>query len=275
MKPTYTQTSGLTLATYEKPGSGTPIIFLHGISSSSQVFEKIWNDNKFADAHLFAFDLPGHGKSPFASDPSDYTIIKLSKLVADVINQKQFRDAVLIAHSIGGHLGLHAMRFTDGIKGIMLSDTAPCHGPESIPAGYAMSEDIMAFFKSQATEEELAKALNLEVLRNEHQDVVRNSYLSADGRIREILASEIGTFFGSKDFVSEVDLMQDPGLQTAMIIGEHERMINRTYLEGLSIANLWKDQVHVVSQSAHCPMLENPDEFSELVRGFVAEVHRR
>jgi pimeloyl-ACP methyl ester carboxylesterase len=271
MTPHRQKIADVDVALYEKTGDGTPIIFIHGISSSAKVFEGIWNDKRFTDTPLLAFDLPGHGNSSFALNPSEYTIIKLSKLVAEIINRKKLTGVVVVAHSIGAHLGIHASRFTDHINGMMLIGAAPCHNAESVPKGYVMSEDILAFFKSNVTDEELSRALQLEARREEHRAVLRHCYLKADGRARETMASEIGTFFTSVDFVSEVDLLRRPGLQTALVVGEYERLISRAYLESLDVT-AWKNCVHAISESAHCPMLENRSEFAELLRGFVNDV---
>jgi len=142
---------------------------------------------------LLAFDLPGHGDSQVASDLSDYAILSMSKRVAEFIDQKQLKDVVVVAHSLGGHLAIHALRFTNQVKGIMLIGASPLENATGLSNGYNLSEDIMAFFKKEASDEELSKALELEVYHKKYHPIIQDSYSKTDGRSREVLAVELGT----------------------------------------------------------------------------------
>jgi len=258
---------GLDLAYYDRPGGGQPVVFVHGICSNAHAFEQLWTDPSLAECRLLSFDLPGHGSSPFARNPADYSLTNLSKIVAAFVEQLELENVVLVGHSLGGHAIIHALEHTDRISGIVLIGAAPLSGAEDLSHGYYLSEDIMAFFKKDVSAEELERALKLEVVDPKHAQVIRDSFSVTDGLFREVIGKELGTFFGAEGFVSEIELLNRDGLQVAFVLGDHEQVINATYLQNLDVRR-WRNNVHFIRGAAHCPPFESPAELAKLLRDF-------
>ena len=263
------------LAVYERSGTGLPIVFVHGNSSNAQAFEQIWNNPLLSNFRLFALDLPGHGKSSKALHPDEYKVLNQSRLLADFIEKKKLEHTIVVGHSLGGHIAIHALEFTKRIAGMMLMGTGPVENASGFEKGYNLHEDILALFRNEVTEEELNKALLLEVHHEKHQQIIRDSFFRTDGVCRETLGKDLGTYFASEGFVSELYLLSKPGLLVAFVQGEYEKLIVLEYLENLTGINYWKGKVHIITDAAHCAPFESPDQLAVLVRDFALDVSRQ
>ena len=270
MQPVYSKLSGIDIATYERPAKGQAIIFVHGNSSNAHAFEQMWNSPHLSGFHLLAFDLPGHGNSEKAHDPESYRFVSLSKILAEFIELRKPENPILLCHSLGGHIGIHALELTQRVAGLMLVGTAPLHHAGDIPKGYNLLPDVMALFKNEVSDEELEKALILEVHKATDKQIVRDSFKIADGRCREILGSEFSLYFDSPAFVSEIKLLGNPRLRVAFALGEHEQLINREYLQQLGPVAFWKNKVQLIPDAGHCAVFENPEYMAKLLSGFMA-----
>lgn len=124
-------------------GSGSPIIFLHGIGSSSATWAAVME--KLADRHsVYAIDLMGHGGSPVPDDPAEYTRDRALDDIDDLIATLD-EPPVLVGHSLGGYLALaHAATRPagqpGGARGIVVLNTGPgFRDPEKREGWNAMS----------------------------------------------------------------------------------------------------------------------------------------
>ncbi|MDI4585231.1 alpha/beta fold hydrolase [Oenococcus sp. UCMA 14587] len=88
---------------YFSVGSGTPIVFLHGLSlnkrSTYLFFEPLLNAGKYQRIYL---DLPGMGNSnPIFPSTSDHVLETIIKSIKEIIGSRKF---ILYGHSYGGYL---------------------------------------------------------------------------------------------------------------------------------------------------------------------------
>jgi 3-oxoadipate enol-lactonase len=78
--------------------NATPLVFIHGINSSSQQWQ--YQQQHFRNNyHLILIDLPGHGRS---SDIADFSIEALATDLSSVLTQLSIQQPVLYGHSLGG-----------------------------------------------------------------------------------------------------------------------------------------------------------------------------
>ena len=105
-------------------GAGEPLVFLHGMGSSSSTWDGV--RALLADRYrVCAIDLLGHGRSPVPEDPAEYT---RDRALADLDDALATLDApaVLVGHSLGGYLALAHVATRPGMaRGIVVLNTGP------------------------------------------------------------------------------------------------------------------------------------------------------
>jgi pimeloyl-ACP methyl ester carboxylesterase len=85
-------------------GSGVPVVFLHGMGSSSTVWKPIVKELKH-DRQCILFDLPGHGKTPLREwDP--LALEDIASIIINEIDKLNIEKFHLVGHSLGGWVGL-------------------------------------------------------------------------------------------------------------------------------------------------------------------------
>jgi len=102
-----------------------PIIFIHGLGMTSEVFTPLINALNLTESHsLHLLDLEGHGLSP-ASSPSMSVASYAADLVA-IASSANVSSATVIGHSMGGHIALTlALQRPKLVKTLILLGT-PC-----------------------------------------------------------------------------------------------------------------------------------------------------
>jgi len=81
-------------------GHGPPIVFSHGVTISSEVWVKQFQELPAAGVRTIAFDHRGHGASVAGS--SGHSIDNLAADLCTILEQLDLRGAVLVGHSMGG-----------------------------------------------------------------------------------------------------------------------------------------------------------------------------
>lgn len=107
-----------------RTGSGSPIVFVHGMGTSAATWEAC--GKLLADRfQVIAVDLLGHGDSPVPDDPDEYMRDRALQDLDDVLADLD-EPAVLVGHSLGGYLALaHAATRPGVARGIVVLNTGP------------------------------------------------------------------------------------------------------------------------------------------------------
>lgn len=103
--------------------TGTPVIFLHGITDSWHSFESVLA-NLPSSIHAFAISQRGHGDSE--RPLQNYTPKDFAADIAEFIKQKNLEGAFIVGHSMGG---VNAQQFVidypELTKGLVIIDSDP------------------------------------------------------------------------------------------------------------------------------------------------------
>ena len=108
----------------EAAGDGPPMVFIHGLGTSMVTWLACRRllQNRY---RVVALDLPGHGQSTVATDPSEYTRDRVLEHLDRVVSDLDGR-AVLVGHSLGGYLSLAYAATRPGVlRGIVVLSTGP------------------------------------------------------------------------------------------------------------------------------------------------------
>ncbi|OKI01947.1 alpha/beta hydrolase [Streptomyces sp. CB02923] len=91
---------------YQRKGSGTPIVLLHGIGHHLQAWEPV-TDILAASHEVVALDLPGFGASPALPPGVPYDVDSVASLLAATFTTLGLDRPHTAGNSLGGLLALH------------------------------------------------------------------------------------------------------------------------------------------------------------------------
>ncbi len=129
--------------TYERRGSGTPLVLIHGYPLDHTIWEPVAPllENGF---DLILPDLRGFGQS--ASPGTSYLLADLAADLAALLNTLKIEKAALAGHSMGGYVALaFARAYPQRVRGLgLVASQAIADPPEKKVARYATAKRVEA-----------------------------------------------------------------------------------------------------------------------------------
>lgn len=137
MNAFYSQTAKCRVRWHDLPGSGDPLIFIHGLGcASSFEYPRIVTDPSFAGRRAILLDLPGCGYSE-KPQAYGYTITEQADVVVELVRHIGAGRCYLYGHSMGGSVAIDvATRIGDVLAGLVVSE------PNFHPGGGFFSKQI-------------------------------------------------------------------------------------------------------------------------------------
>jgi pimeloyl-ACP methyl ester carboxylesterase len=149
------------------PKDAPVIVLLHGLPSSSRMYEPLLQSNLSDKYHLIAPDYPGFGHSSWPA-PKDfaYTFDHLAKVMEDFADQLQLKRYTLYMQDYGGPVGFRmALAHPEKVQG-MITQNAVSHEQGLSPL-WAVRR---AFWQDRAAHEAEVRAnlLSLDATKKRH-----------------------------------------------------------------------------------------------------------
>ena len=231
------------------------ILFIHGNSLNANTFRNQFSDAQLNQYRLIAIDLPGHGDSALASKPEEtYSVLNYADLIVEFVNELNLKNVILAGHSLGGHIAIEASEQINNCIGLVIFGTPPIGMPPAMADMFLPNPAINYAYTGDLTTEE-AKTLAAAFAPAEYK--LEKAILNTDPNARVYLGASIG----QGKFKDELAICSSARFPIAIFHGEGDALINLDYLNNLTFP-IWKDKVHVIRDSTHCPQLENPDDFN-------------
>lgn len=241
------------------PRDARPIVFVHGIAQSKQVFHRVLAGPLAQRRRLIAFDLRGHGDSDTPEDPTALLRPALAHDLAGVLTGLGLERPIVAAWSFGGVVvGEYLRRFGDAELGGLVylagsvrtgRDAADLFGPGMMAHARALlSDDPEVYaaaargFVADATAAPLPAA---------DRDAAVAEMLRVPARVRRPLLA------GGEDYSTDLAATQVP---IATIHGELDPVV-RTAMSDLVAWARPDVSVWRIRGAGHLPWLEAPDEF--------------
>ena len=119
-------TSHGSLAVEESGQGSIPVLLIHGNSSCRGVFRHQLQGRLAQNHRLIAFDLPGHGQSSNAPDPTQsYTRPGFADAAIELLGKLGVTEAIVFGWSLGGHIGIEMVPRFSGMRGLMVTGAPP------------------------------------------------------------------------------------------------------------------------------------------------------
>ena len=269
MKTNALQIGGDSIAIYQSEGTGPAALLVHGNSCSLRCYQHQLKGPLGNRYRLVALDLPGHGQSSNAADPqATYNLPGYAHVVVEVARRLKLTDAVIAGWSLGGHAVLEASDQLPDARGFLIFGSPPIGFPPAMDQAFLPNPAMRFAFQADITSEdafELASAFfkpGTTPPDSFVEDVVRT-----DGQARQILGSSIGPG-GYKDEIVIVGNLTKP---LAVFHGEHDQLVNGTYVAAQTMPTLWRDAVQIIHDAGHVIQWEQHNQFNALLEAFLQE----
>lgn len=241
-------------------GNGPPVVLLHCLG----VDHRVWNTSveRLKDAFtLYTYDLPGHGETPVPGGA--YAIEDLSRQLDGVMAHAGIERAHVVGISMGGIVAQHfAATFPRRVDRLVLADTT-----------YRYVEPMRAMWAQRAAGARREGVLSL--IEGILKIWFTDEFIAQDGPavryVRECFAAMAGEGYAlacdalaAADTEALVPRIQAP---TLVVCGDQD-------IPSFLDAARWLKQ-HILSSrlewltpAKHCSVMEQPDTFALLLRGF-------
>lgn len=265
------ETSHGRIAYAESGGQGPAVLMVHGNSSAKEIFARQFDSELGATYRLIAMDLPGHGESEDARDPSrTYSIHGFADAAMEFLDNLGVGKAVIIGWSLGGHIALEMAARWPGTQGAWITGTPPTGASaEDMMAAFLPSDEMGFTFKPEFTPDEARQQAHNGIGTHVPlEDWMVGAAIRADGRFRPMMleSAMAGLDMDQKEIVATSPL------PLAVVTGEKEPFVNNEYLVGLTYRNLWDGKVHVLAGLGHTPFWEAPETVNPMIGRFLDEV---
>jgi pimeloyl-ACP methyl ester carboxylesterase len=254
----------------EECGQGdVPILLIHGNSSCREVFRNQL-DGELAERHRFvAFDLPGHGLSGDAIEPSrTYTLSGYSDAARELLGLLGIQDVVIFGWSLGGHIAMEMAPKLSHLRGLMICGAPPVRRSD-LAAGFVLSPHMRLAGKEELSPSEIEQfseaVFGAKLAPQFHQAIERT-----DGLARSTLFDPANAGEG----VDQRWVVENLPMPLAVVHGGDDPFVKLDYVDSLAYANLWEGRCQRLPGLGHAPLVEAPEVFNPILDRFLLNVAR-
>ena len=265
----FAQIGGQRIAYLHSEPVDKTIVFIHGNSACKEAFVEQFRVVLDAGYGILAMDLPGHGSSDNADDPSiQYTIPSYAHLIADLCKHLGIQNALICGWSLGGHIAIEMAAERPDYSGLMFFGTPPVGpGMEHLEAAFLPSEvsDVTGAENPPRDRLEAYIAALYGTLQNTPKNLV-SAGLRADGRSRSSMFAHWASGINGHN---QRDLVQSWRKPILMLHGGDDAFIAGDYFKSLEVSGDGSGPTFTIIEGVgHSPFIEAPLAFNEQLLAF-------
>ena len=260
-------TSHGTLAVRESAGTGTPVLMIHGNSSSGAVFRNQLLGLIGRRWRLIAPDLPGHGQSTDAPDPHrTYSMEGYADAMAELLRMMGIDRVIVFGWSLGGHIGLEMIARVPGMLGLMITGTPPV-APSEVAQGFRPSPHMHLAGQERFSEADVENYAH-STCGEPFEPFLRDVVARTDGRARRLMFERFAAGTGA----NQREIVARAKLPIAVVNGVDEPFVNLAFVRSVRFGRLWRGETIEIAQSGHAPFWDRPQEFVRIFTEFLADM---
>jgi pimeloyl-ACP methyl ester carboxylesterase len=253
--------------TYEKIGTGFPLLFIHGYPLSRRIWEPQMEG--LSDiATLISVDLRGHGESfPFEGP---YSMDLLANDCQRLLDSLNINTPVLVCGlSMGGYVTMALYRkYPKMFKGMILTSTRS--GPDSPEAKVNRDTAIKnahTYGVPYIADQMLPKMVS-PITSASKPDLVNSIH---EIMVETSIQGVVGALQGMRNRPDSTPLLSNIDCPLLIIHGEDDQLIPIHEAEGMN-QSIPGSHLIKLPQSGHLPNLERPEGFNQALIDFILSI---
>lgn len=251
---------------YETSGEGTPVLFLHGVMMGGRFFlEQL--DGLPEGYRSIVLDFRGHGRSE--KTETGHTVPTYAADVEEFLEANGLDDVVLVGWSMGALVGWEYVdQFgTDRLRGYVVVEQQPAdlEGDDYEHGVFDFPELVDLMELAQTDPHELAGIFVDQMIHGEASPELTRLMFDEISRVPPAIKSAILFDQSVRDYR---DVLGDVDVPTLVCVGEDGTLVDP---DGVTyVADHTPDAtVERFADSSHCPFLEEPERFNDVLTEFV------
>ena len=253
---------------YMEEGSGTPILFVHGLAGYKENWE--YNVPEFGKRfRAIALDLPGFGHTERPDVP--YGIPFFADFVVKFLEALDIRRVHLVGNSMGGHISsLIGATRKDIAEKIVLADPAGASGKELLEVMPIKPEMIEAMGPVNPGEDFVRMYANLQFFKpgDRAEKMVQRALVDIEeGDLESRFNAYIKSLRGLLEHNMEA-LYKDITAPTLVIWGENDVIVPVKHADVIAEAIPGARKI-IFKECGHIPMIEKSGDFNRVVGEFL------
>ena len=240
--------------TYFEAGEGTPIIVLHGLMGGLSNFDGVANYFPSKGYKVIIPELPIYTQSLLKTNVKAF-----ARYVKDFIAFKGLERVILVGNSLGGHIGLYfTKQYPELVRGLVITGSSGLY-ESAMGESYPKRGDY-EYIRKKAED----VFYNPEVATKEIIDEV---FATVNDRIKLLKTLTIAKSAIRHNMAKDLPKMHVP---TCIIWGKQDKVTPPEVAEEFKKL-LPNSDLYWIDKCGHAAMMEEPDQFNDLLFGWLSE----
>ena len=255
---------------YQTKGNGNMVVvFVHGNSSSLEVWNDVVSNNLLNDYKLVVVDLPGHGKSFRSTEPEkDYTLVGMAAHLKEFIKELNLNEYILVGNSLGCNIIGEAIEGLTNCKGIVFTSSSAIGKKLTAADIIKPNPNVGALFTPEPNDEQIDLLIGdiAYSLTATQKELIKYDVKNTDPQVRVQLA----TCVGKQAYSDELQTIEQVKIPTVVIFGQEDKLCFTDYIDKVPFAK-WKNKTFLIPHSGHFSQLDQPQALTKLIKEFAED----
>jgi pimeloyl-ACP methyl ester carboxylesterase len=272
MQRKYIKVEGLRLSYLDNEADCKQIVFfIHGNSGSARYWHRQFEDKSLQHYRLIAFDLPAHGESDAAPNPTvDYSLLGLGRIMANAVSTiaPAGSSYVLAGLSLGTNIIAEMLAHQQiSPTGIALVSSCITGSAYTLDKIFKTRIDLSFLFMDEADKSKVESGYT-SIIKDptERQSCINEYY-----QVKTPFRSALGNSVAQNKFSDEVELIRSFNGSLLQIFGKDELAVNPDYLDEAKLS-VWENKVFKIKGN-HFVNIDNPTAFNTLLVKYCKHVY--